>query len=152
MAHVYILSGNKCCIAYKTTSSINPGLRGEESEEKEFVVPAAREKYYRLFSRAQKEKEKKKNLGALWGGKRFLLRNGRNGYVGFSDNVLNELELRVYTDHILFTFVFQGLYSYMVHVNSNIRWRTFWLSQQYTTDSIAILYHTVLYVSLVQYT
>lgn len=69
-------------------------------------MPAAREKYCRLFSRAQKEKEKKKNLGKLWRMKRFLLKNGRGGYVGFPDNVLNELELRVCTDYILFVFIF----------------------------------------------
>ena len=39
-------------------------------------MPATREKYCRLSSRAQKEREKKKNLEALENVKRFLLING----------------------------------------------------------------------------
>lgn len=48
--------------------------------------------------------------------KRFLLWKNRIGYVGFSDKCLNELDLRVDTDHMLTIFVFK----YLIHVNSSL--------------------------------
>lgn len=50
--------------------------------------------------------------------KKLLRWDNRIGYVGFSDKGLNELDLRVDTDHILIIFVFQLLNSYLLHINS----------------------------------
>lgn len=48
--------------------------------------------------------------------KRFLLLSSRMGFVGFLTDALHGLELSMDADHILFMFVFQLLYPYLLSI------------------------------------
>ena len=89
---------------------------GEKPYGEEFAVAAAREKNVNCSLELRKEKER--NLGAVWGLKRFLLQNSRIGSIGLSDNTSvrqsSEWTLIIFHSCLYFKYCIHTWYRFII--------------------------------------